>query len=744
VTPVRKWKLISLVLAGCLSYSWWSGDAPGTASAGAKHARLKGPVRVSAAALGITTEELVRQLLAAKDPEEVRALAEKLGMIGDDDAIDAVMPLLKDPRSGVPEAILGALGAIATDHAVDVLIKAAADPNEDVSVAAITALGATQNKRAEPFLIATAQRNSGAQQSTAVYALGELGGERAVEVIAQIAAHPTDIGTTAMRVLGTIELPSAKAAIVALVDSPNMIVAGTAIREIAEPDDEMVAKLVAIVDSGEAELVGIALGALARAGDKGLPALQHAALHGGHDLRVTAMNAMSEIDNPKVLETLRTILDGEEGRIAEAAARAIAGIDSDEARDVLISAALSDRATETGAVDALMEQTGPEVEQALLVIAKSDSKERWDAIQHLMTGGNAEALALAVSEARGGRDETARVAAMEALAEAGSQPAIDSLIDVVRNAGDLKPRALAILAEARPDDPVVAKLLGDAVQSRDPDEAAAAASALSKVGTDDARDALVAALGSTDAQVAGNAASSLAKFRLTDDMTAALKSSIIAHPELKTQVMQQLVAGGSPFGIELAKQAIGGEDPREAYHAISALESSGSPAAFDVLSIGARAKDAQVRRDAINSLGNLGDKRALDVVAQAIKDPEPTVRYAAVRAIGATGTQQARELLVNLTRSQDVEDRRAAVTNLRRFEDANTTRRLTELLRDSDPNVAYSAMDASIDRPEALPALKALIADSNAAYYVRREAAQNLSYRGVSDPAIDAVLESDE
>ena len=39
-----------------------------------------------------------------------------------DDAVDALEPMLADPRRGVPEAILEAFGKIATDRAVDVLV----------------------------------------------------------------------------------------------------------------------------------------------------------------------------------------------------------------------------------------------------------------------------------------------------------------------------------------------------------------------------------------------------------------------------------------------------------------------------------------------------------------------------------------------------------------------------------------------------------------------------------------------
>jgi HEAT repeat protein len=331
---------------------------------------------------------------------------------------------------------------------------------------------------------------------------------------------------------------------------------------------------------------------------------------------------------------------------------------------------------------------------------------------------------------------------MESLADAGSQPAVDALIEIVRSSGDLKPGALALLGNSRPDDPAVAKLLHDSVQSSNPAEAAAAAAALAKVGTPEARDALIAALRSPDTEVARNAASSLAKFRLGDDVTTAMRSAIMSHPELKIQVMQQMIAAGSPLGIELAKQALSSDSAQDAYRAISALETSGSPAAFDVLSQSTRVADPQIRAEVISSIGSTGDKRAPDILAQALRDNDANVRTMAARSLGQMGTTQARELLINLSRSTDLDNRRAAAATLRRFDDASSTRRLTEMLRDSDPNVVYSAIDGVSDRPEAQSALRAMLVDQNVAFSTRRDVAQALSYRGATDPTIQDLLSS--
>ncbi len=211
MTPVNRWKLISFVLAGTITYSWWHGEAHSHTSVRAAQARLEARSGARAAVVAtLSTDEIVQRLFAAKDIDDIRALAERLGLIGDDDAIDAVKPLLADARAGVPEAIVGVFGAIATDHAVDLLLEVARDPHRRDHRRA-QALGQTHNRRGEPVIIELAQKYGDAAQTAAIDALANLGTERAVEVLTAIAGHPGDVATSAVRALAKIELPSTPA-----------------------------------------------------------------------------------------------------------------------------------------------------------------------------------------------------------------------------------------------------------------------------------------------------------------------------------------------------------------------------------------------------------------------------------------------------------------------------------------------------------------------------------------------------
>ena len=144
MTSLTRWKVLCGVLVTMLSWSWLRGNPTSTAAAHggmATRGALNRPIRVSPGALGISTDDLVRRLLAAKTVSEVRSLAQTLGTVGDDHAIDGVMSLVDDSRPGVPDAILEAFGVIATDHAVEILIAHTKDQRSDVRLAAVLALG---------------------------------------------------------------------------------------------------------------------------------------------------------------------------------------------------------------------------------------------------------------------------------------------------------------------------------------------------------------------------------------------------------------------------------------------------------------------------------------------------------------------------------------------------------------------------------------------------------------------------
>lgn len=119
MTNLTRWKLATALFAAIAAVSLLgSGDAPtgraraavAASSPRSLPAAFRRPIRVSAAAVGMSERDLIDRILASRSTNEIQMLAGKLGTVGTDDAIESLSGLVDDHRQGVPEAILGAFG----------------------------------------------------------------------------------------------------------------------------------------------------------------------------------------------------------------------------------------------------------------------------------------------------------------------------------------------------------------------------------------------------------------------------------------------------------------------------------------------------------------------------------------------------------------------------------------------------------------------------------------------------------
>ena len=442
MTTLTRWKLACALFAGVAVYATLG--ARGTQGAGtpaalaagprgaAIPAYLRRPVRVSAEAAGLSRSDLIARALGARTLRDLRVLTDKLGLIGDDATVDALVPLVTDTRSGFPEEVLAVYGLIGTEHAIDGLIAATEDDRAGVRTAAITALGTSQGARAEAVLVGIASAAADPGRDAAIRALGRLGGERAITVLIEIAHGDFAAASGAIDALGAISSPDAAAALRELIDAPDVRVAALALGQIQELDAPLTKRLTEIVQGADPSLSGAALALLARAGAASLPVLREAALEGPAFTRSIAVAAIGEIEGPEATRILGEILETGDRAAASAAAEALAGNGGPEARELLIASALGDRAQITGALTQLQTMEGDDVDQALLsVIAQGASADRRAALPSLLRAENPKALALAAEFARtGSRNE--RYEVMRMLSDAGSAKAIDTLVEAYR------------------------------------------------------------------------------------------------------------------------------------------------------------------------------------------------------------------------------------------------------------------------------------------------------------------------
>ncbi|TMQ15710.1 MAG: hypothetical protein E6J90_25125 [Deltaproteobacteria bacterium] len=741
-----RWKLACALFAGLAGYSMFFRHGAANTPAAAATARsaaipfeLRRPLHVTAESAGISRSDLVDRVLRARSLRDIVTLTEKLGAVGDDQTIDQLAPLVADARRGVPEAILACYGSIGTEHAVDTLIGHVDDDRPQVRAAAITALGATQSAQAEKPLLALAGKPGDPAQATAIAALGTLGSDGAIGALIALAtsADPS-VGTTAVAALGSINSEAAATALRRLVDAPDPRIAAAAITAIDTIDEALLGKLTGVVRSGDPQLVAAALGALAKAGGAALPVLRVAATSGSQGTRSAAITAIGEIGGSAAIQLLGELLITGDRTSASSAAGALAAIGGKEAREILINAALGDRGQISGALAQLAQMEGDDVDQALLSVMRSGSgAARRAALPRLVKAGNPDAIQLAIGLVQHGVRQD-REEAIRLLADSGVPRAFDALVDIAGTSrGQTRVSALDALAQARPGDPGVTRLLHDPLFSGRREAGSYAASVLSRLGTEPARQILLSALSGKSSDLAEQAAAALLGHGMTDAVKTALLSAAQTNPAIKRQVMDELIQAGDREGLRFAEDLLSHPDPR-ATSAIYALAAAGTPEASQLLERALVAKDAGTRIAAMGALLHNPDDHATDTLVRMTKDQDPQVRAAALSNLGTLGSERAQQAIFEATRSPRSEDRVAAISGLSSItDDPRASAQLATLIRDPDLEVAETAISVSYSGgPEVDQALVAMINDPAANATLRAAAARRMYYRASElDPA---------
>jgi HEAT repeat protein len=387
--------------------------------------------------------------------------------------------------------------------------------------------------------------------------------------------------------------------------------------------------------------------------------------------------------------------------------------------------------------------SGEDVDQALLsVVKQGTSADRRAALPRLLKVGNSDALALATELAtKGSRSE--RYDAMRMLGDAGTPKAFQTLLGVASQArGQTRVQALEVLAQSHPSDPSVGQLLTDSLFSGRHEEAQYAAGVLGRIGTEDARQALVTALTGKDANLAAAAANALGQVGMTDSVKAALMSAAQQSPLVKTQVMQQLVQSGAPEGLRLAEELLTSKDTPGASQAVWALAQNGTADARRLIERAIDSKDPAVRSSAISALAQNPDEHSTDTLLRLMHDGDPSVRAQALSSLGQIGGDRAQQAILDATRSGKPEERVAAISGLAMMDDARASQQLASLMRDGDPTVAQAAVTSSYNGgPEVDSALEQLVNDPSTAADLKASAAAQLRARGTDlDDATDAIV----
>jgi HEAT repeat protein len=409
-----------------------AGVRPAVAGAGARSPveRLRRPVRVAASALGLSEAELIDRLLAARTAREVVIVAERLAIVGTDDAVLAMTSMIADPREGVTDSVISAIGEIGTARATDVVLGLLDDPRQRVRNAAVSALARVSDERAIAALCAIADDRVDPARLTAIGALGEQGGDVAIARLVAIAraGDPAAGPGAAMALAG---VAGAQDALLALTDAPDLRVRAAALGALDASSPAAIARLIAVVAAGEPQTAQAALGALGRSGDPAVvPVLAKAAGQATGNLRWAAVSALGELGGPEAVAVLGELLAHAELGDVGQVAMVLASLGGDDARAALIGVALEGGRRGTAVTGALGSLRGEDVQAALLAIARDGTPSaRRDALPLLLRAGAPEAVALATELVRtGGRAD--RLAAIAMLGDAPGDAARLTLLQL--------------------------------------------------------------------------------------------------------------------------------------------------------------------------------------------------------------------------------------------------------------------------------------------------------------------------
>lgn len=701
---VRRYQLACAILAATTAGALVLGHRPATSAPSAPVAaraaagdRLRRPVRVDAASLGLSEAALIDRLLAATGAREVRLVIDKLAVVGTDDAVVALAPLADDPRSGVPEAAIAAIGAIGGARATEAIFALLDDARPRVRVAAVSALARLDGPRPLAALLAMSGDRRDPARLSAIAALGDRSEEAAVARLVALARSGDAAGSQAA-IAALAGAPDAEARLLALLDAPELRVQLAALEVLEPSSPTAVARLAALVDGGDPRLVGSALGALGRAGDPAVVPILARTARGGGGQRWAAVSALGEVGGPEAVAALGALVRDCELDLVGHVASTLTNLGDPDARARLIAAAQLGGRRGAAVIANLAALHGPDVSDALLAIATGgDPTARREALPILVRAGRPEAVALAAALARtGGRGE--RLAAIGWLGETDEPQARQALLDLAeRERGAVRSAALDALGQARPDDPALAAILGDALLAGRPDEVTAAAGALARLGTADAEALLVAAIEDDDPARAAAAIGAVgAAGAMSAEVRAALgRLAVAGPPGLRAHAAQQVLAAGGSDAVALARTLVTSGDAEVARQAVWSLSAAGVSDLGSILRDGAASRDPLVRGAVASALAQRDDPASTALLTDLGHDPSPEVRYQALQSLGSLGSRPAIDALVAATGTGELSERMTAIASLGSSEDPAASAAIARLIEDRDPDVASAAIWAA-------------------------------------------------
>lgn len=738
--PTRRWKLATLVFAAATAVLALREPAAPTV---AKRPTYKGPVTPSITLrkstgpsryVGVDEATLIAELRAERDPRRAVLLINKLGIVGTDLAVEALVDFADDRRSNVAGTALYAIGKIGTETAVDFLLAFEQSGVPKLREDAISALGETLHDKARVRLLAIANEPSDRLRSDAIDELSNFDSDDVVKTLSALMSTAEYwTARDALYELGEMTIPSARTALLAALHSPDSRIVALAIDSIPDlPSSE----LYELLETGDVTIATAAASALGRSGDlDALVALERTARTGAEGARTAAIAAIAELGGTDAQALLVRLLASGNKATARAAADALVASGEDEAREMLIATARKPGLARMEILQAIKGIRGDDIEELMLEVGRDGTNdERELAFQSLIETGSARGFALAVTAAKAGT-EGSYVIAM--IAGGPAREARRALEDLARNGhGTTRLAALDYLADLGID-ASTQTMLGDLLRNGDNDARRQAANVLAKSGSRGAREVLYGAITGSDPRASEAAVDVLLDVDASPTARDAILRAARSTPALREKAIDALIAHGAPEGLVLARDALAGDDASLADNAATALGRSDDSSATEILLASAASSKPTARIAAAKALADRGDSRSRDALARLAKDENAEVRAEAYDGLAELGTPQSIATLGEIATGGDAEDRKNAIDALGRTRsDLGHDALARVLTTERDPELLADAIREASSGGEVLAdALRTVMLDPQAPSDVRVAAAEQLDSSGALSEA---------
>lgn len=535
----------------------------------------------------------------------------------------------RDPYPYARMSVLEALAVIGSERAVDLLLQSFKDEDPVVQVDAAVRVGETRNECAVETLVAALQSDNLPLRAHAARALGHIGSEKAVEPLR-----------------------------IALKDGESFV-RGEAIEALKEIGTEAAAEALTVaLQDEEGFLRQKAILAIGEIGSENYIGVLISCLEDDPDLDSYIAQALKQIDPAKAILALKKILRSEDARLRQIAVEVLKLIATNEAIELLLSAARDEDSSVRKAVANSL--------QSVFFFSDINNDEDGNGLSHVEANNRKLAVKSLIATLR---DEDAEVRAVAASSltnyhDEGAVPYLETALhdeskDVRANAA----RTLGFIRSKASVGPLLRALEDEESEVR-----AGAAVALGQLGSATPVDPLLNALLDEDGRVRRRAVIALGNIgskSVVDQLLNALQDEDYEMRKCAAIALGQI---GEESTFEPLLEALEDGEALVREHVIESLSRIGGERSLEALSLALDDDGGIVRISATEEIAKIGSEKSVDLLAIALRDLDINVTRRAAQALGKIGSEHAIEILIGALQHENHNTRSYAAEALAQIE----------------------------------------------------------------------------